>query len=306
MALKGVAFANRGKGSHIITTKIEHSSILKPLKWLETQGFEATYLPVDEYGIIDPQKVSEAIRKDTILITVGHANNEIGTIQDIGEIAKISSERGVAFHTDACQSFTKTEIDADKMGIGLATINAHKINGPKGVGALYVRQGVKLAPLLHGGQQERDLRGGTENVAGIVGFAAAAEASTQKEIEHTRSMRDRLVKGVLDGIESTRLNGHQAKRLPNNANFTFKAIEGESLLLRLDQKGIYCSTGSACSSQSLEPSHVILALGVPVEESHGSLRMTPGYENTKEEIDYAVETLKEEVNALRRISPIKG
>jgi cysteine desulfurase len=305
LALKGIAYEREKRGRHIITTRIEHSSILNPLNWLESRGFEVTYLPVDNNGTIEPQKVSDAIRPDTILISVGHANNEIGTIQDIAEIGKLASERDIVFHTDACQSFTKTGLDLKRMMLGMVTINAHKINGPKGVGALVIKQGLKLTPTQHGGQQESRMRGGTENIAGIVGFAKAAEMSTKKEIDHMRDLRDNLIKGVLNEVDRARLNGHPTQRLVNNANFTFKAIEGESLLLRLDMKGVYCSTGSACSSQSLEPSHVIMAIGLPVEESHGSLRASVGIDNTREEIDYAVGAISKEVESLRRISPLR-
>ncbi|MFH0863053.1 MAG: cysteine desulfurase family protein [Candidatus Altiarchaeota archaeon] len=305
LALKGIALLNRKMGTHIITTRIEHSSVINPLKWLEIQGFEVTYLPVDEYGAVSPEQVRQAIRKDTILVTVGHANNEIGTVQDIAGIAKAAKEKNVPFHTDACQSFTKEEIDLKKMDLDMVSINAHKINGPKGVGALIVKRGIRLTPTQHGGQQESKMRGGTENVAGIVGFAKAADIATPQDVQRMRVLRDRLISGVIGGIGSVRLNGHPTRRLANNANFTFKAIEGESLLLRLDAKGIYCSTGSACSSQSLEPSHVITAIGLPAEESHGSLRMTVGHETKEEDIDYAVEVLKQEVEGLRRISPLK-
>jgi len=303
MALKGIA-SEHPKGGHIITSKIEHSSILNPLKWLEGRGYEVTYLDVDGFGIVDPKKVDEAVRKDTILITIGHGNNEIGTLQDVEAISKVANEHTVPFHTDACQSFTKTSLDAGRMNLDMVTVNAHKINGPKGIGALVVRKGAKIAPLLHGGEQERRLRPGTENVGSAVGFAKAAELVTPKEVEHMRVLRDMLIKGVLDGVEGVRLNGHPGKRLANNANFTFAGIEGEALLLRLDMKGVYCSSGSACSSQSLEPSHVILALGSRVEESHGSLRATVGWENTAEEVDYAVGVIKAEVGSLRRISPM--
>jgi cysteine desulfurase len=304
LALKGAALANAGRGRHIITTAIEHSSILGPCKWLQANGFEVTYLKVDGFGRVSASQVSEAIRKDTVLVSVGHANNEIGTIQDIAGIAKVAEELGAIFHTDACQSFTKVPVDVKSMGLGLVTVNAHKIHGPKGTGALVLRRGTRIEPVLHGGQQERGLRGGTENVPGIVGFAAAAGLATDGEAERMKGLRDRLIGGVRGGIGGVRLNGHPTERLPNNANFTFSGVEGESLLLRLDLKGVYCSTGSACSSQSLEPSHVITAIGLPPEEAHGSIRMTVGYDNTDGEIDYALSALKDEVESLRRISPL--
>ncbi|MFH1056158.1 MAG: cysteine desulfurase family protein [Candidatus Altiarchaeota archaeon] len=303
LAIKGAAFGNCGKGKHIITTSIEHGSILNPCRWLEKQGFEVTYLDVDEHGLVDPGRVGEAIRKDTTLITIGHANNEIGTIQDISEIGRIARQRGVIFHTDACQSFTKTELDVKGMNVDMVTVNAHKINGPKGIGALAVRTGVKIEPQNVGGEQEHRIRSGTENIPGVVGFAKAVEISGDKEVRHMLGLRDKLIKGVKDNIDEARLNGHPSKRLCNNANFTFKGIEGESLLLRLDARGIACSTGSACSSQSLEPSHVLMALGLKPEEAHGSLRMTLGRYNTEEDVTSTVEALGEDVLSLRKISP---
>ena len=301
LAIKGIAFEK--KGGHIITTKIEHSSILNPCKWLQKQGYKVTYVGVDPEGIVNPDDVEKAVQKDTILITVGHANNEIGTIQDLKAIGEVALKHNIPFHTDACQSFTKTELDAKKMNLSLVTINGHKINGPKGVGALAVKAGVQYTPLAHGGEHEFRKRGGTENVPGVVGFAKAAQLVNDRELDHMRGLRDRLIDGILNGVSGVRLNGHRTRRLCNNANFTFSAVEGEALLLRLDMKGICASTGSACSSQSLEPSHVILALGCKQEESHGSLRVTVGYTNTGEEIDYAIQTIKQEVEALRKISP---
>lgn len=301
LALKGVAH-KAGKG-HIITCKIEHSAILAPCRLLEKQGFKVTYLGVDKYGTVDPSDVEKALRDDTILVSIGHANNEIGTLQDLETIGKITRERGVLFHTDACQSFTKEAIDVKKQRLDLVSINSHKICGPKGVGALYIRDGVNIASQSQGGEHERNLRAGTENVPGIVGFAKAAEITGAKENAHVKSLRDRLIGGVLSGVEGSTLNGHPEKRLCNNANFLFKGIEGEALLLRLDMKGVACSTGSACSSHSLMPSHVLLATGLAPEECHGSLRMTLGKDNTIEEIDYALEAVKEEVANLRKISP---
>ncbi len=302
-AIKGIAFANKDKGKHIITQKTEHHAVLNVCKWLEKMGFEVTYLDVDEYGLVKPEDVEGAIRKDTILVTIMHANNEIGTIQPIKEIGKICREHGVYFHSDACQSFTKEEIDVKDFNLDLLTISSHKIYGPKGVGALIVREGVRIDPLFHGGGHEFGKRSGTENVAGIVGFGKAVEIASKEDVEHMRKLRDRIISRVLNEIEGVRLNGHPKLRLCNNANFSFKGIEGESLVYRLDDHGIMCSTGSACSSGSLEPSHVLLAIGLKPEEAHGSLRMTTGRENTIEEIDYAIDVLKREVEELRKLSP---
>lgn len=304
-ALKGVAFANKDKGRHIITTKIEHDCVLNSAKWLESQGFEVTYLPVDKNGLLNPEDARKAIRKDTILVSVMHANNEIGTIEPIREIGKICREKGVYFHTDACQSFTKIPLDARADNLDLVTINSHKIYGPKGAGALYVRSGVKIDPLLHGGGHERGRRSGTENVTGIAGFAKAAEigiARMQKDAEIQAKLRDRLIAGALE-IENTWLNGHPKQRLPNNANVGFAFIEGESIVLHLDAKDIAASTGSACSSHTLEPSHVLLALGQKHEEAHGSVRFTLGRSTTEKDIDYVLEVLSGIVKKLRRISP---
>jgi len=308
-ALKGVALAGKNlKDSgkpHIITTKIEHSCVLNSAKFLEKNGFEVTYLDVDKYGLVETEKFEEAIRKDTILATVIHGNNEIGTVQNIGELGKICREHEIYFHTDACQSFTKEDIDVKKQNLDMVTINAHKIYGPKGVGALYVRGGVKIEPLLNGGGHERNLRSGTENVPGIVGFAKASEIITRASVEGMRNLRDYLIKHVSEEIPKSRLNGHPTQRLCNNVNFSFRNIEGESMLMLLDNAGIAVSTGSACSSRSLEPSHVLTAIGLPPEESHGSLRLSLGIYNTREEIDYTVENLKKIVGRLRNLSPFK-
>lgn len=301
LALKGVA-QKKGIG-HIITCRIEHSAILAPCRLLEKQGFTVTYLGVDKYGFVDPADVEKAIRDDTILVSIGHANNEIGTVQDLEAIGKITKEKGVLFHTDACQSFTKEAIDVKKQHLDLVTINAHKICGPKGVGALYIRDGVGIASQSQGGEHEKNLRAGTENIPGVVGFARALDITGAKEIDHMKSLRDRLIKGVVSGVEGVRLNGHPEKRLCNNTNFLFKGIEGEALLLRLDMQGVACSTGSACSSHSLMPSHVLLATGLAPEECHGSLRMTLGKDNSREDIDYALDAVKGEVANLRKISP---
>jgi cysteine desulfurase len=307
-ALKGIAFANKEKGKHIIVSSIEHHSVLDTAKWLEKQGFEVTYLPVDKYGLVNPSEVEKSIRKDTILVSIMHANNEIGTIEPIEEIGKICSEHGVYFHTDAAQSYGKIPVDVKKMNVDLLTASAHKIYGPKGVGLLYLRKGVKIEPLLHGGGHEFGLRSSTLNLPGIVGFGAAAEIAKKemkKEGKRIEKLRRRLEKGVLK-IENSHLNGHPEKRLPNIANFWFDFIEGESLIMSLDIKGIAASTGSACSSESLEPSHVLLAIGLKHHQAHGSLRLSLGRWTKKEEIDYVLKVLPEVVENLRKISPYKG
>jgi cysteine desulfurase len=306
-ALKGVAFANSKKGKHIIVSKIEHDCVLNSARWLEKQGFKITYLSVDNYGLVDPKEVEKAIRKDTILVSVMHANNEIGTIEPIAEIGKICRKKNVYFHSDAAQSFGKIPIDVKKMNIDLLTVNAHKMYGPQGVGALYVRSGVNIDPLLHGGGHEFGLRSSTVNIPGVVGFGEAAELRKKemdREAKFLTKLRDKLIKGVLE-IENSRLNGHPTKRLPNNTNFSFAFIEGEALVLHLDMKGIDASTGSACSSSSLEPSHVLMAIGLKHEQAHGSLRLSLGKENTEKDIDYVLEVLPVIVKNLRMISPFK-
>ncbi|MCX6776531.1 MAG: cysteine desulfurase NifS [Candidatus Micrarchaeota archaeon] len=305
-ALKGIALAE-GKNKHIITSSIEHPAVLHTAQYLEKNGYKVTYLPVDRYGFVNPSDVEDAIRKDTILISVMHANNEIGTIEPIEEIGRIAKERGVCFHTDGIQSFCKIPAEVDKLNVDLFSISAHKFYGPKGIGALYIREGTKIETLLHGGGHERGMRSGTENVPGIVGFGAASELGLKrmkKDSEKMIALRDRLIKETLK-IEDSWLNGHPVKRLPNNAHFCFGLIEGESLILYLDERGIAASTGSACSSKSLEPSHVLLRIGLKHEEAHGSLRLTLGRENTKEEIDYVLEVLPEQIEKLRAISPFK-
>jgi cysteine desulfurase len=307
-ALKGIAFANREKGKHIIVSKIEHHCVLESAHWLEKQGFEVTYLPVDKYGLVNPEDVERTIRKDTILVSIMHANNEIGTIEPIEEIGKICSEHGVYFHTDAAQSYGKIPIDVKKMNIDLLTASSHKMYGPKGAACLFIRKGVKIEPLLHGGGHEFGLRSSTVNVPAIVGFAEAARICKKvmkKEAEKLTKLRDRLIKGCLK-IENSHLNGHPTKRLPNNANFWFAFIEGESLITELDMHGIAASTGSACSTESLEPSHVLLAIGLKHHEAHGSLRLSIGRWTTKKEIDYVLKVLPEAVERLRKISPYKG
>ena len=303
LALKGIAYQNREKGKHIITTKIEHSSILNPCKWLEGEGFKVTYLDVDNFGRLNTETLENAIRKDTILVSIGHGNNEIGTIQNLKEIGRITREKGVLLHSDACQTFTKHKIDVEEQNLDLVTINAHKIYGPKGVGALYIRNGINITPVNHGGQHERRIRGGTENIPGIVGFAKAAELMTEDDILHMQELRNTLVKKVLIEVEDSQLNGHPCERICNNANFTFPGVEGESLLLRIDVRGIAASTGSACSSKSLNPSHVLLAIGLAPEEAHGSLRITTGIGNKIDDMNYAASVIEEEVAKLRKMSP---
>ncbi|HDM43637.1 MAG TPA: cysteine desulfurase, partial [Candidatus Woesearchaeota archaeon] len=304
LALKGVAFANKEKGKHIITTKIEHDCVLNACRWLEKNGFEVTYLNVDKEGFIDLNELENAIRDDTIIVSIMHANNEIGTIADLKSIGKICREKGVYFHSDACQSFCKVPIDLKQLPVDLLTINAHKIYGPKGVGALVIREGVKIDPLLHGGGHELGLRSGTENVPGIVGFAKAIDIIKEKDVEHMKRLRDMLIEGF-SAIEESWLNGPKGdKRLCNNANFTFRFVEGESLLVYLDSNGIAASTGSACSTRAIEPSHVLTAIGLSAADAHGSLRFSVGKENTEDEIKYVIDVVKESVESLRKISPL--
>lgn len=305
LAIKGIAFANKTRGNHIITSKIEHHAILEPCHWLEKHGFKITYLNVDEDGLVNPADVKKAITKDTILVSIMHANNEIGTIEPIEEIGKICKKHKVYFHTDAVQSFGKIPIDVKKMNIDLLTASSHKLYGPKGVGLLYLNQNVKIEPILHGGGHESGMRSGTENVAGIVGFAKAIElarARMKAEAERETKLRDKLINEILK-IQGTQLNGHPLQRLPNNVNVSIKGIEGEALLIRLNEKGIAVSTGSACSTKSLEPSHVLKAIGLTDEEAHGSLRITLGKDNTEQEINYFLELLPKIVKSLRKISP---
>lgn len=307
IAIKGVAFAKKDKGRHIITSAIEHHAVLDTCKWLEKEGFDITILPVDEYGTIRPEELRKAIRPDTILVTIHFANNEIGTVQPIEQLGNICREQGVLFHTDAVQAAGHISIDVKKLPIDLMTMAAHKMYGPKGVGALYIKKGVKIVPLIHGGGQERGLRSGTENTAGIVGFGKAAALASDRlakdEPEKERNLRDRLIDGILEKIEDAMLTGHRTERLPFHASFCFRYIEGESLLLRLDALGIGASSGSACTSGSLEPSHVLLAIGLPHEIAHGSLRLTLGKDTSEEDIDYVLENLPKVVESLRAMSP---
>ncbi len=306
--LKGIAFANKEKGKNIITSSIEHHAVLETCKWLEKQGFEITYLPADKYGFINLIQLENAIRKDTILVSIMHANNEIGTIEPIKDIGKICSNHDIYFHTDAVQSFGKIPIDVKKMNIDLLSLSAHKFYGPRGVGATFIRKGVKIEPLLHGGGHEFGLRSSTSNVAGIVGLAKAVELRKKEmrsEAKKLTKLRDRLIEEVLK-IEDSHLNGHPKMRLPNNANFWFSFIEGEALVVQLDSYGIMGSTGSACSSNTLEPSHVLRAIGLKHEEAHGSLRLSLGKYTTKTDIDYVIKVLPKVVKRLRKMSPFKG
>ena len=306
-ALKATAEAYRDKGNHIITTKIEHHAILHTAEYLEKNGFEITYLDVDENGVVKLDELKKAIRPDTILISVMFANNEIGTIQPIREIGEIAQEHKILFHTDAVQAFGQIPIDVDACHIDMLSASGHKLNGPKGIGFLYIRKGVKIRSFVHGGAQERKRRAGTENVPGIVGMGAAVERAMRTMETRTakeRKLRDYLIERIEAEIPYCRLNGDRTNRLPNNVNFSFRFIEGESLLIMLDMKGICASSGSACTSGSLDPSHVLLAIGLPHEIAHGSLRMTLGEETTREDLDYTVDTLKEIVANLRGMSPL--
>lgn len=306
-ALKAAAEAYQGKGNHIITTKIEHHAILHSAEFLEKHGFEVTYVDVDEDGVVKIEELEKAIRPETILISVMFANNEIGTLQPIKAIGQIAHDRGILFHTDAVQAFGHVPIHVDECHIDMLSASGHKLNGPKGVGFLYIRKGLKLRSFIHGGSQERKRRAGTENVPGIVGLGTAARlaAETMEErISKETKLRDHLIRRVLEEIPYCRLNGNRTERLPNNANFSFQFIEGESLLIMLDGKGICASSGSACTSGSLDPSHVLLAIGLPHEIAHGSLRLTLSEQTTMEELDYVVDSLKEIVKQLREMSPL--
>ncbi len=307
IAIKGIAYKLKNKGRHIITSNIEHPAVHETCNYLEKNGFEVTYVPVGTDGLLKASDVEDAIRDDTILITVMHANNEIGTIQPIAEIGKIAHEKGVLFHTDAVQSVGKIPVDVNALNVDLLSISSHKLYGPKGIGALYIKKGVRLEPIIHGGGHERGLRPGTENVPAIVGFGKAcqlAEENLEEESARLIRLRDKLVDAVLEQNEEAYLNGDKEKRLPGNANFRFTGIEGESLILHLDSKGIAASTGSACSSTKLEPSQVLMAIGLEEVEAHGSLRISLGRENTEEDIDHAITSIKEVVDTLRKMSPL--
>ncbi len=306
-ALKGVAFANQKKGNHIITSAIEHHAVLESCKFLGKMGFKITYLPVDKYGLVDPDQVKKAITDKTILISIMHANNEIGTIQPIAEISKIAREAGIYLHTDAVQTAGHIPTDVNELGVDLLSMSAHKLYGPKGVGALYIKKGTKLVTFMHGGGQERGRRASTENVPGIVGFGKAAELvqpELNKEMERVTGLRDKLIAGILKQIDHIHLNGHPVKRLPNNVNISVEFVEGESMCLNMDMAGICASTGSACSSASLEASHVLLATGLDPVQAHGSLRFTLGKWTTNEEIDKVLEILPRIVTKLRAMSPL--
>jgi cysteine desulfurase len=306
-AIKGVAFANRKRGDHIITSKIEHHAVLHTCQYLEKQGFQVTYLPVDQYGLVDPGDLEQAITGKTTLVSIMYANNEIGTIEPVRELAAVTHEHGAYFHTDAVQAVGHIPISVENTGADLLSLSGHKFNGPKGTGALFIRKGVRIDNILHGGGQERNRRAGTENLAGIVGTGKALELATtgiEEKGARIRAMRDRLISSILGSIPHTRLNGHPTQRLPGNLNISFDFIEGESMLLLLDSFGICASTGSACTSGSLEPSHVLLATGLPAETAHGSLRLTLDTENTDEEVDYVLSTLPKVVGRLREMSPL--
>jgi cysteine desulfurase len=307
MAIKGVAYARRGKGNHIITSQIEHHAVLEPCHFLEKEGFEVTILPVDSDGLVDPDDVRRAITDKTILITIMHANNEIGTIQPIAEIGRIAKGKGIYFHTDAVQTLGHLPFTVNDLNVDLLSASAHKLYGPKGVGLLYVRKGTRLTPFMHGGEQENRHRASTPNVPGIVGFGRAielAQGSLGKEVQDLTAFRDKLIKDFRDKMDQVKLNGHPTQRLPNNVNISVACVEGEGMLLSLDMLGIACSTGSACSSASLAPSHVLMAIGLPHELAHGSLRFTLGRPTTAADVDLLLEVLPPVVAKLRAMSPL--
>ncbi len=306
-ALKGVAYANEHKRNHIITTTVEHHAVIESAKSLERRGFRVTYLPVDEYGLVDPDDVKKAITGQTVLVSVMHGNNEVGTIEPIAEIGEIAREAGAYFHTDAVQTVGRIPVDVNELGVDLLSMSAHKLYGPNGVGAIYIRKGTKLAPFMDGGEQEQGWRAGTHNIPGIVGFGKAVELAQQvmtDEVERQTYLRGRLIDGLLERIDRVRLNGHPTKRLPNNVNVSVDFVEGESVLLNLDLEGISASTGSACSSSSLEASHVLLAMGIPPEQAHCSLRFSLGRWTTEEDIGRVLEVMPRVVNRLRAMSPL--
>jgi len=305
LAIKGVAWANRDKGNHIITCQIEHKAVLNSCKSLEKEGYEVTYLPVDKYGLVDPDDVKKAIGDKTILITIMYANSEVGTLEPIAEIGKIAQQKGVLFHTDAVQAVGKIPVNIGDLNVNLLSMSAHKMYGPKGIGALYLEKGIKLIPLIHGGGHERGLRSGTENVPGIVGFGKACEIAQKllpEEMPRLRKLREHLVKGVLENIDYVQLNGHPEKRIPGNANFSFNYIEGEALILSL--KDFAISSGSACTSSSLKSSYVLIAMGIPEHIAHGSVRICLGRSNNAKEVDLLIKRLIENVSKLRELSPL--
>jgi len=306
-AIKGAAAALKSRGNHIITSSIEHQAVLNTCKFLENSGWRVTYLPVDKFGVVDMEELKKSITAQTILISIMYANNEVGTIQPIDQIAKIAKEKGVLFHTDAVQAAGKTPVDVSKLGVDMLSLSAHKIYGPKGVGALYLRKGLKITPLLHGGHHEKNRRAGTENVAGIAGFGKAAELAAKnmrEEVTNIKALRDRLEKGILEKIKYTYLNGHPENRLCNTANISFEFLEGESIILNLDMEGISVSTGSACTSGSLEPSHVLTAMGIDTVRTQGSIRFSLGKWNSEEDIDYVIRILPPIIEKLRKMSPL--
>ncbi|MBC7342566.1 MAG: cysteine desulfurase NifS [Clostridia bacterium] len=307
LAIFGVVNSLRKRGNHLITSAVEHHAVLDSVKYLGEHGFDVTWIPVDGYGLVNPEDIRKAIRPDTILISIMHVNNEVGTIQPIEEIGRIAKEHGVVFHTDAVQSCGKIPVNVKALNVDLLSLSSHKIYGPKGSGALYVRKGLRLEPILHGGGQEKKRRPGTENLPGIVGFGKAATIALEElgtEMERLTTLRDRLIEGIQNRIEYVHLNGHPSHRIPGNVNMSFEFVEGESLLLSLDMQGIAASSGSACTSGSLEPSHVLLAMGIPHQLAQGSVRMTLGRDNTAEDIDYVLEVLPDIVSRLRSMSPL--
>jgi len=305
LAVKGVAWANAGRGKHLVTTRVEHLAVLNSFEYLAKLGFEVTYVDVDEHGLVDPDAVGRALRPDTTLVSVMLANNEVGTVEPVREIGDVVRPRKIVFHTDACQAAGLLELDVDRLNVDMLSLSAHKVYGPKGAGALYARRGTLYHPQVHGGSNERGRRAGTENVAGIVGLARAltlAAASLHENVAYLRDLRDRLVAAVLKRIDRVRLTGHPERRLPNFASFVFEGIEGESMLLALDARNVFASSGSACTSGTLDPSHVLTAMGIPADLAHGSLRLTTGLTNTPEQIDRAVEELAQVVAKLRSLS----
>ncbi len=307
MAINGAALANQSKGNHIITCTVEHHCSLNTCKGLARKGFEVSFIPVDQYGMVNVDDIAAAITDRTILINIMHANNEIGTIQPVAEIGRLARERGIIFHTDACASFGKIPVNVDKLGADLVSVSAHKIYGPKGSGALYVRNGTKWRPMFHGGAQERLRRSGTENVPGIVGFGKAAElavAGLEKESKHLKCLRDKIIQGITKSYEHVLLTGHPEKRLPNHASFCFQFIEGESMLLYLDMQGVAASSGSSCTAGSMEPSHVLTSIGISPIDAHGSLVLTLGKGNSEEDVNFFLEKLAPIINKLRDMSPL--
>ena len=307
LALKGIALANKNKGKHIITSQIEHHAVLESCKSLKKEGYEITYLPVDKYGLVDPEALKENIRKDTILISIMYANNETGAIQPIGEFGKIAKENGVYFHSDTVQAFGKIPLDVQKVGIDMLAISAHKLYGPKGVGAIYIRKGTRISSLVHGGHHERSRRAGTENIAGIVGLAKAAEIASrdmETQHQHLKNLTESFFKKLSDRIPDVFLNGHPERKLTGTLNISFKGVEGESIILSLDMKGVAVASGSACTSGALEPSHVLSAMRIDPALAQSSIRFSFGRENTMEDVDYTVEVLPEIIQRLRSMSPI--